>query len=72
VPDVVRAASDRAGTTVEAYPRDSDDQDDVRTAERLRVDYANGRLLPHTPESDGSGGAVIVVMAVPTGASLRG
>ncbi|WP_184503646.1 DUF4097 family beta strand repeat-containing protein [Streptomyces botrytidirepellens] len=65
-------ASDRAETMVEAYPRDSDDQDDVQTAEQLRVDYADGRLLVNVPEPGGSGGAIIVVIAVPTGSSLHG
>ncbi|MEV5873276.1 DUF4097 family beta strand repeat-containing protein [Streptomyces sp. NPDC052101] len=65
-------ASDRAQTMVEAYPRDHDDQNDVRTAEQLRIDYADGRLLVDVPEPGGNGGAVIVVIAVPTGSSLRG
>jgi hypothetical protein len=65
-------AGDRPVTSVEAYPRDSGDQDDVRTAGRLRIDYAGGRLLVNAPEPDGSGGAVVVVLAVPTGSSLSG
>ncbi|MFD9499429.1 DUF4097 family beta strand repeat-containing protein [Streptomyces sp. NPDC060035] len=65
-------ASDRAETMVEAHPRDSDDQDDVRTAEQLHIDYADGRLLVNVPEPGGSGGAVDVVIAVPTGSSLHG
>jgi hypothetical protein len=65
-------ASDRAETTVEAYPRDRDDQDDVQTAEQLRIEYADGRLLVNIPEPGGCGGAVVVVMAVPTGSSLQG
>lgn len=68
------AASDRAETTVEAYPRDNDDQDDVQAAEELRIAYAEGRLLVNAPEPEpGRGhGAVIVVLAVPTGSSLHG
>lgn len=65
-------ASDRADTTVEAYPRDAGDHADVRTAEQLRINYAGGRLLVNVPETDGNGGAVIVVIAVPTGSSLHG
>ncbi|WP_221351129.1 DUF4097 family beta strand repeat-containing protein [Streptomyces beigongshangae] len=65
-------ASDRSETTVEAYPRDSDDQDDLQAAEQLRIEYADGRLLVNVPEPGGSGGAVLVVMAVPTGSSLHG
>ncbi|MDI2127100.1 DUF4097 family beta strand repeat-containing protein [Yinghuangia seranimata] len=65
-------AGDRAETTVRVYPRDGDDRDDVRTAERLRVEYARGRLLVVAPEPAGSGGAVTVVIGVPTGSSLEG
>ncbi|MDB1086968.1 DUF4097 family beta strand repeat-containing protein [Streptomyces sp. ACA25] len=65
-------ASDSTETTVEVYPRDSDDQDDVRTAEHLRVDHVHGRLLVSVAEQDGSGGAIIVAIAVPTGSSLHG
>ncbi|MFI9721770.1 DUF4097 family beta strand repeat-containing protein [Streptomyces sp. NPDC052396] len=65
-------ASDRAETTVEAYPCDSDDQDDVQTAEQLRIEFTDGRLLVNVPEPGGRGGAVIVMMAVPTGSSLHG
>ncbi|MBW5422320.1 DUF4097 family beta strand repeat protein [Streptomyces sp. BG9H] len=65
-------ASDRADTTVEAYPRDSDDEDDVRTAERLHIDFADGRLTVTAPEPGCGGGAVIVVITVPTGSSLHG
>lgn len=65
-------ASDRAETMVEAYPRDSDDEDDVQAAEQLHIEYADGRLLVNVPEPGGSGGAVDVVIAVPTGSSLDG
>ncbi|MFE7644185.1 DUF4097 family beta strand repeat-containing protein [Streptomyces phaeoluteigriseus] len=65
-------ASDRAETMVEVYPRDGDDQDDVRTAERLRIGYADGQLRVDDPEPGGYCGAVVVVMAVPTGSSLHG
>lgn len=65
-------ASDRADTTVEASPRDAEDHVDVRTAEQLRINYADGRLLVNVPETDSNGGAVVVVIAVPTGSSLHG
>ncbi|MFE7183207.1 DUF4097 family beta strand repeat-containing protein [Streptomyces erythrochromogenes] len=65
-------ASDRTESTVEAFPRDSDDQDDVQAAEQLRIEYVGGRLLVNIPKPGGSGGAVILVIAVPTGSSLRG
>ncbi|SBU97337.1 Putative adhesin [Streptomyces sp. Ncost-T6T-1] len=65
-------ATARADTTVEAYPRDAKDQMDVWTAEQLRINYADGRLLVNTPESDSNGGAVVVVITVPTGSSLHG
>jgi hypothetical protein len=66
------AASDRTDTTVRVYPRDSGDQDDVQAAEELYVEYADGRLLVEVPEPGRTGGAVTVVMAVPTGSSLHG
>lgn len=65
-------ASDRAETLVEVYPCDSDDQDDVQTAAQLRIGYADGRLLVNVPELAGNVGAVIVVIAVPTGSSVHG
>jgi DUF4097 and DUF4098 domain-containing protein YvlB len=66
------AAGDRSVTTVEAYPRDSADQDDVRSADQLRVDFADGRLLVSAQEPDCGGGAVVVVITVPTGSSVHG
>ncbi|TDT41335.1 putative adhesin [Streptomyces sp. BK208] len=65
-------ASERADTTIEAYPREAGDQGDVRTARQLRINYADGRLLVNVPETDSNGGAVVVVIAVPTGSSLHG
>ncbi len=65
-------ASDQTETRVEAYPRDGGDPEDVRTAERLRIDYADGRLLVDEPEPGGSSGAVVVVISVPTGSSVHG
>ncbi len=65
-------AGDQAETTVRAYPRDGDDQDDVRAAEQLRVEYADGRLLVNAPEPGGSTGAVVLALTVPTGSSLHG
>ncbi|MGQ4430889.1 DUF4097 family beta strand repeat-containing protein [Streptomyces sp. SAS_260] len=65
-------ASDRAETLVEAYPCDSDDEDDVQAAEHVCIDYAGGRLLVNAARQSGSAGAVIVVIAVPTGSSVHG
>lgn len=66
-------ASDLDATTVEAYPRDSEDCEDVRAAEQLRIEYADGRLLVKSPDPGRSeGGAVIVSVAVPTGSSVHG
>ncbi|MGW5731357.1 MULTISPECIES: DUF4097 family beta strand repeat-containing protein [Streptomyces] len=67
------AASDRTHTTVEVCPRESDNQDDVQTARRPHIEYADGRLLVNVPGPGGcGGGAVIVALAVPTGSSLHG
>lgn len=65
-------ASDSSETRVEAYPCNCDDQDDVWTAAQLSVDYADGRLFVNVPEPSGSGGAIVVVIAVPTGSSVHG
>jgi Putative adhesin len=65
-------ASDRAETKVEAYPRDGRDREDVRAAGGLHIDCADGRLRVDVPEPDGSGGAVVLVIAVPTGSSVHG
>lgn len=65
-------AGDRAETTVEAYPRDSDDREDLRTAEHLHVDCADGHLFVAVTEPGANGGAVVVVMTVPTGSSVDG
>ncbi|SEF53351.1 Putative adhesin [Actinacidiphila yanglinensis] len=65
-------ARDLAETTVEAYPRDSGDRDDVHAAERLHIEYTDGRLTVNVPAPCGNEGAVIVALAVPTGSSLHG
>lgn len=68
-------ASDRTDTTVDVRPRDRTDPADVTTAERTRVDYADGRLQVTVPKPRGSSstdGAVIVVIELPTGSSVHG
>ena len=44
VGDVRIAASDRTDTVVEVRPSDESDESDVKAAEQIRVDYANGML----------------------------
>jgi len=44
VGDLRIAASDRADTVVEVRPTDPADESDVKTAQQVRVDYANGVL----------------------------
>ncbi|MFE0174981.1 DUF4097 family beta strand repeat-containing protein [Streptomyces sp. NPDC059002] len=65
-------ASDRAETSVEVYPRDRYDQADMQAAEHLHVDCTDGRLVVDAAEPCGNDGAVIVIIHVPTGSSLRG
>ncbi|MFD3523436.1 DUF4097 family beta strand repeat-containing protein [Streptomyces sp. NPDC058653] len=65
-------ASDRADTTAETRPRDSDDQDDVRASQRLHIDFADRTVRVNVPEPGGDGGAVILTMAVPTGSGVHG
>jgi hypothetical protein len=68
-------ASDRTDTIIEVHPRDHSVPCDVTTAERTRVDYSAGRLsvaAPTTQDCFVRSGAVIVVIELPTGSSVRG
>jgi DUF4097 and DUF4098 domain-containing protein YvlB len=51
VGDVRIAASDRTDTVVEVRPTDESDESDVKAAQQVRVDYANGTLRVTGPKS---------------------
>jgi DUF4097 and DUF4098 domain-containing protein YvlB len=53
VSNVRIAASDRADTVVEVRPSDAADESDVRAAQQVRVDYANGMLRVTGPKARG-------------------
>jgi DUF4097 and DUF4098 domain-containing protein YvlB len=51
VGDVRITASDRTDTIVEIRPSDADDESDVKAAQQVRVDYANGKLQVTGPKA---------------------
>jgi DUF4097 and DUF4098 domain-containing protein YvlB len=51
VGDVLIAASDRTDTVVEVRPTDEADESDVKAAQQVRVDYANGALRVTGPKA---------------------
>ncbi|WP_337661827.1 DUF4097 family beta strand repeat-containing protein [Actinoalloteichus sp. AHMU CJ021] len=70
-------ASDRADTRVEVRPTDESDDSDVRAAQRVSVEYADGVLRvqgPRAPVFDFSRRtrSVDVVVELPTGSRLTG
>jgi hypothetical protein len=69
------SAGDSGETVVEAAPRDPSRRADVRAAEELRVEYADGRLLVRSPRQGFSlarNGTVDVTLTVPAGSRLEG
>jgi Toastrack DUF4097 len=75
--DVRVAASDRDTTVVEIRPSDPSNDEDVRAAERTRVDCAGGHLLVKVPKLRSwlpghHGGSVDVTVELPAGSELRG
>jgi hypothetical protein len=66
-------ASDRTDTVVEVRPRDESRPQDVKAAERVRVDFTNGTLavLSDRGFSFPRRGAVIVDVALPNGSRLN-
>ncbi|MEV6767721.1 DUF4097 family beta strand repeat-containing protein [Nocardia sp. NPDC051030] len=72
--DVV--ASDRADTVVEVRPSDKSKDRDVRSAEKVKVEYANGQLLIKSSEKwkglFGRPGSIDVTVELPTRSQVRG
>ncbi|HEY3952590.1 MAG TPA: DUF4097 family beta strand repeat-containing protein [Streptosporangiaceae bacterium] len=67
-------AADRADTTVEVRPADAAKSRDVKLAEQITVEYADGVLRVEGPEKNryfGSTGAVEVTVQLPAGSRLR-
>ncbi|WP_051326159.1 hypothetical protein [Glycomyces tenuis] len=71
--DVRFIASDRADTVVEVHPLDPSRRLDVEAAERLGVEFADGRLtVAPRAASAGKHGSVRVLVELPTGSDVRG
>ncbi|MEU6125148.1 DUF4097 family beta strand repeat-containing protein [Streptomyces sp. NPDC047123] len=67
-------AGDRAETVVDVRPTSATRDEDVRAAERTRVDYAHGKLLVKGPKERsllGRGPSVDVEITLPAGSGLH-
>jgi DUF4097 and DUF4098 domain-containing protein YvlB len=77
VANVRIAAGDRTDTVVDVQPSDPSDESDVQTAQRVRVDYANGVLHVVGPkwrafDFSRKTRSVEVTIEVPTGSTVSG
>ena len=77
VGDVRISAGDRATTVVEVRPSDASSEDDVKVADRTRVEYADGQLLVKAPKLRSwlprrDGGSVDVTVELPAGSQVHG
>jgi DUF4097 and DUF4098 domain-containing protein YvlB len=78
VGDIQIIASDRRDTVVSVSPSDSSNEDDVRAAERTRVEYSHGRLLIKAPKRwkhytpFGGGESIDVTIELPAGSQIEG
>jgi len=77
VGDVRISAGDHSGTVVDVRPSDASSDEDVKVAERTRVEYASGQLSLKTPKLRSwsirsAGGSVDVTIELPAGSEVRG
>jgi len=77
VGDVRISAGDHSSTVVDVRPSDASNDEDVKVAERTRVEYASGQLLLKTPKLRSwsirsAGGSVDVTIELPAGSEVRG
>jgi DUF4097 and DUF4098 domain-containing protein YvlB len=77
VGDVRISAGDRAATVVDVRPSDSSNEEDVKAAQRTRVEYANGQLLVKAPKlrswlPRSAGGSIDLTIEVPAGSHVHG
>jgi putative adhesin len=77
VGDVRISAADTSATVVDVRPSDSSNEEDLRAAERTRVEYANGQLLVRAPKSRSwlprsAGGSIEVTIELPAGSHVHG
>jgi len=77
VGDVRISAGDSATTVVDVRPSDASNDEDLKAAERTRVEYANEQLLVKAPKlrswlPRSGGGSIDVTVELPTGSHLHG
>ncbi|WP_328610713.1 DUF4097 domain-containing protein [Amycolatopsis sp. NBC_00345] len=75
--DVRISASDRADTVVEVRPTDASDESDVKAAQQVRAEYANGVLLVKGPkvrafDFSRKSRSVDVTVELPSGSRVSG
>jgi len=75
VANVRVTAGDRTDTTVDVRPVDASSKADLKIAEQIHIDYADGRLVVRAPKFGtlfGRTGSVDVTIALPSGSQLQG
>ena len=78
IADVRLRAGERADTVVTIAPRNPSDSEDVRAAERVRTEFADGRLEVRAHRtwrsniSSRTGGALDIEIELPSGSEVRG
>jgi DUF4097 and DUF4098 domain-containing protein YvlB len=77
VGDVRIGADDRAATMVDVRPSDTSNEEDLKAAERTRVEYANGQLVVKAPKVrswsiKSAGGSIDVTIELPAGSHVQG
>jgi DUF4097 and DUF4098 domain-containing protein YvlB len=77
VGDVRISAGEHAVTVVDVHPTDASSEEDVRVAERTRVECANGQLLVKAPKlrswlPRSHGGSIDVTIELPAGSRVHG
>jgi DUF4097 and DUF4098 domain-containing protein YvlB len=75
--DVRISAGDRRATVVDVRPSDTSNEEDLRAAERTRVEYANEQLVVKAPKlrswsPRSAGGSIDVTIELPAGSHVRG
>ena len=75
--DVGISAGDRGATVVDVRPSDTSNEDDLKAAERTRVEYADGQLLVRGPKLRAwsirsAGGSIDVTIELPAGSHVHG
>ena len=75
--DVRITAGDRGATVVDVQPSDPSNEEDLKAAERTRVEYANEQLLVKAPKlrswlSRSDGGSIDVTIELPAGSRVHG